>query len=356
MIIKTLTPELEHDYERLLEESPASMFNHSLKYLDFLKQILTDSEYHYICAYEGDQLLAALPVFIKHGALGAVVNSLPFYGSHGGIVGSPNLDAEVSDALFLALKEVCLEVNAFSCTVIESPWDPHKDRYRSYNADLFDERIGQITSLPERADESIVGERLMSLYHQKTRNMVRKGLKGGFDVKHDGSMDTISALHAIHDENIRAIGGLPKPKTVFQAIQKVFTYDEDYRVYTAMKDGRIIAAVLLFYYKDTVEYFCPATIESYRNQQPLSMMIYLAMRDAVIERNEKYWNWGGTWLSQRGVYKFKSRWGTKDHHYKYHIKLYKEPSFLRALPMESYLHSYPYFYTIPFHLLKTDNG
>ena len=346
--IKDLTADLEQDYGRLLQESPVAKFNHSLRYRRFLREILSDSEDRYLCACEGSQLLAALPVFIKRGSLGAVVNSLPFYGSHGGIVGRPNLDRRVSEALLTALDHVCQEVDAVSCTVIESPWETDEERYCSYAAGLFDERIGQITSLPDRADESIVQERLLKLYHQKTRNMVRKGLKGGFEVGHDGSSTTLNVLHTIHDENISGMGGIPKPLPVFQAIQKVFKYGDDYRIYTARKDGQIVAALLLFYFKDTVEYFVPATLEDYRNQQPSSLLIFRAMCDAVVERAAKHWNWGGTWLSQEGVYQFKSRWGTKDFPYRYHIKTYENYELLRNIPKDEFFTHYPWFYVLPF--------
>ena len=314
--IKPLSIDMEDAYERLLQESSVAMFNHSLRYRNFLSEILPDSEDHYLCACAGNHLLATLPVFIKRGSMGAVINSLPFYGSHGGIVSRPNLDKKISDNLFAALNDLCSKMNAISCTVIESPWETDKDRYNNYDAHLFDERIGQITHLPDGDDLPIVEELLLSLYHQKTRNMVRKGLKSGFEVSHDGSSATLNSLHAIHDENIRGIGGFAKPLAVFQAIQRNFVYDKDYRIYTAHKDGQVVSAMLLFFFKNTVEYFCPATLENYRNQQPLSLLIFRAMRDAVVERDVKYWNWGGTWLSQDGVYKFKSRWGTTDYPYR----------------------------------------
>ena len=41
--------------------------------------------------------------------------------------------------------------------------------------------------------------------------MVRKGLKFNFDISHDGSMETFKALFKIHDDNIRAVNGTPKP-------------------------------------------------------------------------------------------------------------------------------------------------
>ena len=245
------------------------------------------------------------------------------------------------------LNDLCQKINAISCTIIESPWEDDKLRYDSYEANLFDERIGQILSLPKRDNMSIVEKGLISLYHTKTRNMIRKGIKGGFDIDHDGSSETLNTLHAIHDKGIRSIGGTPKELSIFQAIQKIFKYDLDYRIYTARKNGQIVSALLLFYFKDMVEYFTPVTLESYRNQQPLSLLIFRAMRDAVVEREARHWNWGGTWLSQSGVYRFKSRWGTNDYPYRYHVKTFvdfKKKNFSKSLLNDKYKN----YYSVPF--------
>ena len=87
------------------------------------------------------------------------------------------------------------------------------------------------------------------------------------------------------------INGKAKALSAFKAIHKIFNYDEDYRIYQARKEGVIVACLLLFYYKDTVEYFTPTVREEYKSQQPLSALILHAMYDAVIEKNLHRWNW-----------------------------------------------------------------
>ena len=80
--------------------------------------------------------------------------------------------------------------------------------------------------------------------------------------------------------------------------------------------------LFLFLFQERSRILYPATLEEYRSYQPLSALIYRAMVDSVTEKNMEYWNWGGTWLNQSGVYKFKARWGTQDFPYRYHIKTY----------------------------------
>ena len=41
--------------------------------------------------------------------------------------------------------------------------------------------------------------------------------------------------------------------------------------------------------------------DQYRSEQPLSSLIFAAMKDCIEERGSEIWNWGGTLA--------KSRWG-----------------------------------------------
>jgi hypothetical protein len=75
------------------------------------------------------------------------------------------------------------------------------------------------------------------------------------------------------------------------------------------------------------------------------------MQEAV-RRGCTIWNWGGTWVSQLGVYRFKSRWNTTDARYRYFIKEY-QPDAFRDRQRGELLDAYPFFYAIPFHLLAT---
>ena len=68
------------------------------------------------------------------------------------------------------------------------------------------------------------------------------------------------------------------------------------------------------------------------------------------EKGFKFWNWGGTWLNQDGVYRFKSRWGTKDFPYYYYTTL-KNKEVLN-LSKEEILSKFPYFYVISFNELN----
>lgn len=357
--ICVLEPEHEAAYEELLKRCSWSMIYHSLEYRNFLKGFLADSaEDIYLLCFKGGALLGALPCFLMKGELGNVVNSLPFFGSHGSVLLCPEASEDVACCLFKALQKICEQKKVLFSVVVENPFRPLDERQESVIApDFTDQRIGQFTELPRYDDQGKddIERSLFALYHQKTRNMVRKAKKSGLKFEHDSSAKALSRLCTLHRDNMSKIGGVVKPKRFFDVVTRCMSYDLDYRVYVAVNESEeIVSALLILYYLDTVEYFVPAIADEWRHAQPLSGLIHQAMLDAVTERKSKYWNWGGTWLAQDGVYRFKSRWGTRDYPYKYYIKSFIDKQKFAKLKRAELLDSYPWFYTIPFSELEKE--
>jgi len=350
-----LTPQYESAYADFLLACPWAMFYHSLPYRRFLKDFLPSTAFdHYLLAFDDDQLVGALPVFIMDGAIGPVLNSLPFFGSHGSLLLRQGASTTTASFLADALTELCRTYGVTFATVIDTPFSHNEEQFRrALDFQYRDERIGQITPLPQGDSRDQVSERLLALYHQKTRNIVRKALRSDLNFGSNQSLDALDALHALHETNILGIGGIPKPRRFFTSLTTQLQADKDYRIYTARtKDDEVVCALMLLYFKDTVEYFVPATAESWRSAQPLSGLIHLAMCDAVLEYGARRWNWGGTWLTQNGVYHFKSRWGTVDLPYYYYTRVFPDVQFLQAVSSKVLLQEYPWFYVVPFTALE----
>lgn len=353
--VQTLTRERETEYSEFLNTIEHAMMYYSLPYRNFLRKVLEDSVDVYFIACRQGEIIGALPSFMKRNdTYGNVINTLPFYGSNGGIIVSDkeNNSLKVKKKLLESLYEYSVVNSVVSCTLISNPLDMDAKFYEEDMAFTFrDERIGQLTELPSRfRDSDDVKQLLMDKFHQKTRNAVRKALKSNIMVTHSGSLQGMKALAKLHKENMEAIGGTAKSWHIFEAIHKNFIYDSEYRVYTAEKDGRIIAALLVIFFNKTVEYFIPATKQEYRIYQVMSLLCFQAMQDAT-KRGCRWWNWGGTWLSQTGVYHFKKRWGTLNIPYYYYIKVF-DSKILKA-DKEEIIKQYPYYYVIPFGKIKS---
>ena len=339
MRIEVLTPFLAERYEAFLLSRPETLLYQSWRYQSLLIGLLGCRQQGLLALDGSGNPLAALPLMAMDGPLGTVLNSLPFYGSNGGLIGE---DPVARTELIAAYTRMVQAPGMAVSTIIENPLSPGGED--EFVHDLIDERIGQLTPLPHGGNEEAA---LMQSFHYKTRNMVRKAEKLGVEVVIDNG--AMPFLVGVHEENMREIGGLAKPRHFFDALPKYFRPGEDYRIYVARLAGEPVAAVLVFFYNRTVEYYTPVVRKEHRASQALSAVIFRAMYDAAA-CGFAWWNWGGTWLSQDGVYRFKSRWGTQDIRYRYFTSVHN-PAVLKASRAEL-LEAYPSFFTVPFSALS----
>ena len=117
-----------------------------------------------------------------------------------------------------------------------------------------DQRIGQITTLPSICDEEL----LLSKFSNPRPRNIRKAIKEKVNKKQNS--EGIDFLYQIHLENM-AIEELQKK--FFKKIPKFFK-DSEWNIYTAYHDSKPISALLVFYFKCTIEYFTPVTLSDYR--------------------------------------------------------------------------------------------
>lgn len=327
-------------YAAYVEQHENAMLYHSLPYVQLIAQ-LTASHSETLLAFDGaGNLAGVLPVLSKNGPLGRVLNSLPYYGSNGGpLASTPAAEA----ALVAAYNTLARSAGVASATMVGNPMAGPAPRANVAHT-MTDYRIGQFTAL---GYESGHADALMASFHHKTRNTVRKSQKAGVSVSVDNGM--IDFLRDVHQQNIRAIGGLAKSDEFFDAFPRRFRADRDFKIWIAHAGDEPVAAMLVFYFRQTVEYFTPVVVDAHRTKQPLTLLIFEAMVDAS-QRGFTSWNWGGTWATQDGLYLFKARWGTRDINYTYFVQINSER--IADETPERLRRDYPNFFVIPFQRLR----
>ncbi len=323
-------------YEEFLSDFKESLLYYSTKYKDFLEELLSTESNYLMAMDDNSNIQAILPIMIKEGKFGMVVNSLPYYGSNGGILSKSN---EAYEVLLNYYNNLIKDTSG--STYITNPL---QENVKELEYDILDKRIGQWTFL---SYNDKIEENIMNSYDSSARRNVRKAIKENVTVEIDNSQT--SFLYETHYENITSIGGKAKDKRFFELINKYFEKEKDYNIYIAKLNGEKIGALLLFYYNETVEYFTPVAVSKYRNVQALPLIIYQAMCEATTN-GYQWWNWGGTWLTQDGVYKFKNKFGAINKEYKYFIKVNNENIYNST--KEELLEEYDNFYVIPFDKLK----
>lgn len=336
----------EAGYDAFAASHAHASFFHSLKYRRLLEKILPESDSVYLIARLNGAIVGVLPSFIRRSSCGNVLNSLPFYGSHGGALASdgPAMD-EVKQALLARIRQIALEERCLTSTIVTPLFEADVSSYEAAGYDFRDSRIGQVTVLPDGRDS--VGERLMTTFHSKTRNMVRKAYKAGLDFFESAAPSDLEFLADLHRTNCAALGIVAKHRGFFLLVPELFEWAKEYKIWVAAKGRERAAALLLFYHNQTVEYFTPCSREEFRSDQPMSLLIFEAMKDAA-ERGFRRWNWGGTGAGLEGIYRFKKRWGATDHRYFYYTSQHQDVEPLLKLGKNGILSEYPYFYTIPF--------
>lgn len=333
--LSVLGPGDEVAYETFLFGIEDSLLYYSLRYKAFLQDLL-QCEAQYWLAWKEKLIAGVLPIMWRDGPYGRVINSLPFYGSNGGILATGD---DVASALTAKYDELVSKSDVAAATWICHPF--HTLSVTPAHT-IIDERIAQWTSLlwEGRDPESA----LLGAIEGSARRNIRKAESSGVTVRIDN--DQLSFIQTVHAENMAEIGGKAKSPDFFSKVRTHFNAGTDYRIYVAEQNGMLISGLLLFYFNKTVEYFTPVTVSKNRESQPMALILARAMVDAA-HQGFLRWNWGGTWLSQDGVLRFKRKWGAKDASYRYFTQL-NQPDVLKRSRSEI-LSAYPDFFVVPFH-------
>ena len=344
--VRLLDPALEAAYTAYLLDSTHTLVYASLPYRDLLVRYLGASPRYFVARDAYGAIRGVLPAMLYRGQRLTVLNSLPFFGSNGGVLVHDG-DRVVGEALLAAFHAAAEAEGCATATLITSPFEPDTALYEADGRfTLRDRRIGQITPLPARSTD-VAGSLLARFADPRPRN-IRRAIKAGVTVRRSDDADDVRFLQALHARNIGAIGGRTKDLRFFETVQTILPPPMR-TLYVGELAGTPVAALLCLRFNRTVEYFTPALSEAHRADQPLGLVILQAMIDAV-EDGMTHWNWGGTWVTQGGVYDFKRRWGTSDHRYHYFTRVLDAD--VLGWSREALLDDLPHGYVVPFSALR----
>lgn len=334
-------------YAEIVQRSLETSLYHTPAWLTFLQTILKGAEPRIFLARSGGGVQGALATFVGHGPMGPVVNALPYFGSHGDLLLAPDPvePEQTCQALAKSFHQFCA-AGAINSVNIVSGLMTSRISHVAHSIGLarWDERIGQVSELQPASNRELALDAVLAACTQKTRNLVRKGMKQGFriDISDDETDWQNMVLH--HRLGMERIGGRAKTAAEFTALRRALSSNDYIRLYVARHDNVFAGALLCICHRDWVEYFTPVAVENYRNGQVLSALIAEAMIDARMQAY-RFWNWGGTWATQSGVYHFKRGWGAKDHRYGYYGRA--SQAIVAASPSDLAA-AYPGFYLRPF--------
>ncbi|MCJ2054922.1 GNAT family N-acetyltransferase [Methylobacterium sp. J-070] len=340
-----LTPADFTAFSRFIAVHPEALVYHTPEYLDALSEIIPGAQRVIFGVRKNDQLIAVFTGFLMETEAGRIFNASPYFGSHGDILIDESTDSDasidcISEMLWLYIRDKAVD----SVNIVAHPMKSHVvGLAQKLGLSAWDSRIGQISLLPGAEHRQAIVDGILSQCRQKTRNQARKSLRGAFDIKLSDHEDDWAEFTEHHRRGMERIGGRAKAPKEFSALRR--NLGSALKLYVAYRGTEFTAGLLILSHREWLEYFTPVVVEAYRSEQPLSALIIKAMADGVIT-GKRYWNWGGTWHQQSGVYHFKHGWGAIDYPYIYYGKMFT-PRLANLVPSEL-TRLFPYFYVRPF--------
>ena len=232
---------------------------------------------HYLIAERGGAVTGVLPLtHVKSRLFGSSLISNAF-----AVQGGP-IETEAV-RLMDAISVPVLELRGFSAT--RADWLSKEDLYASFR----------------RAIEPSI-ERNLKLVPRKQRAMIRKGISNNLqsEIDHD-----IHRLYRIYSESVHNLGTPVFSKYYFQLLREEFNQSSD--IVTVTLNGRAIASVLNFYFRDEVLPFYGGGGRAARALAANDFMYWEVMRMAC-ERGYRLFDFGRSKVGT-GSFAFKRNWG-----------------------------------------------
>jgi hypothetical protein len=320
--------QLDAVWDKFVAGHPGGMFEYSSRYRAMLVELL-GCEDRSVLAYDGlNQVVGVLPLLVRDGPYGRVLNSQPYFGSHGGHL------ASTYDAAIELTRHYTVETTqCAAATCVTNPFGTRPD----LRGEVVEARTAYFTELVDHQDR----EALAARFETRTRGAIRHADKAGVQVRQDRG--ALRWLAAVQDENMRAIGVPAKQDRFFDLVAEL--PNENWTVWVAFHENDPVAGALLFQFAGVVDYWTPALTQLGRPLQALSRLIFEAMGDASAA-GHRLWSWGGSNHDHEGVRRFKRQWNSIEFPYEYRT-IVNDETILDHTPDELAA-AYPSMYVAPF--------
>ena len=244
----------------------------------------------YLAAFEGERIQAVLPLFaVKNILIGKALISSPF-AVYGGILAAS---------------------------------DEAKAALRDHVADLGRSMGVQYVELRNRYPEQLVGfesvsryvtftqdvgpdeEKILESIPRKVRYMVRKSLKHPFTTR---VTTDPAAFEDLYTANLRRLGTPAFPRQHFTSLLE--NYRDRCNIREVILEGKVIAAVLTFYFRNQVLPYYAASDPAFNEYAPNNYMYFDQMRWAG-QNGYNLFDFGRSKKVLSGSFDFKAHWGMK---------------------------------------------
>ncbi|MBN2415902.1 FemAB family PEP-CTERM system-associated protein [bacterium] len=271
-----------------------STFFHQLSWRDLTLRFYP-CEPVYLLAKVGGRVTGILPLMVaRNGFFGSKLASLPY-----AVLGGVCADTDESAAALVARAGSITRERRLDFLEL-------KQNYR-LDGDLVVNEDYVTFILPLENDPDIHWRS----FHNEMRRCVRRGRESGYTVTYSTDIDSFYRIFA------RAHRELGTPVNSRAWIEGLVTaFPEQHRILTAVDGGRVIAAMLVREYRDSMDAVFGYVLKEHRNRYPLYVMYWRLIEEACL-KGLKTFNFGRS-IRESGTYTFKRRWGAEPRKLYYH--------------------------------------
>jgi len=296
--VRAVGADARHEWDDFVARHPAATFFHQWGYRQAVERCFGHRP-HYLMARRDGVVCGVLPLFeLKSRLFGHSLVSLPF-AVYGGAVAD---DEESHTALYTHAKALArnrradyLELRYLEPSGLAGEGS---DLYVTFRKEIAPDHDANLKAIP-----------------RKQRRMVRLGAKRG--LTHRTGPQELGAVWELYAESVHRLGTPVYPRRWFETLQERFGHD--CHCLTVRHEGRPVAGVLTFFFKDQVLPYYAGSLAAYRRLAPNDYMYWQLMRIAA-ERGVRLFDFG---RSKRGTgaFDFKVHWGFEPEplSYLYHV-------------------------------------
>lgn len=297
LTVRELTGNDKARWDDFVQTCPEATFFHRAGWQRVMEEVFGHRSW-FLYAERNGTIEGILPLAqINSRLFGNSLMSLPFC-VYGGVAAN---SAEAMQLLTEAAqrKAESLNVDALEMRNQKSryPEWPHKDLYVTFRKTIDPDPEVNMNNIP-----------------RKQRAMVRKGIQAGLQGAWD---DEVDRFYDAYSQSVHALGTPVFSRRLFTTLRDEF--GDDCRILTITKEGRTVASVMNFYFRNEVlPYYGGGTAEA-RTLKGNDFMYWDLMRRSA-EQGIEIFDFGRS-KNGAGSYSFKKNWGFEPEplHYEYHL-------------------------------------
>ncbi len=335
-------------YQRFVLSCSRAVVQQTWEWSEMICEAGPDEPVFFLARDEVNRPVGAMPAFYFEGPLGSLLLSNPEAGGYGGIVVENSVRSpDVHRALQQSFLEEARQRGCALASVTTPPFFGALDMYsRDDPPDYTKENFYQFLDLRKPFLQCLTSKKRGNL-----KGECRIAQNHGLTILYDHGGTVVDKLYQVHCKRCDELGIATLPRPFLEGIRTHICERGMGFFAHILKKDRVVAGGLFVGLNRVMDVFMLCVDSEFF---PLNPVVYLMFH--VIEHCSKtgYWflNWQSSPSRESGVYAFKKRWGSEEHHHYYLTwKTGDITKILNASP-ETLVTHYPRRYVIPYEALN----